>query len=181
VEEYLGRNTTAYYKVLAETGQGAWNPDRDTTNWVRFMLTAHLRQARTYRQRLRDYEHLWVDLVALLGDGDEDRQLPALMDAAVGLRITRGGYVKILAANGEEISDQSATRDLRELVDRGLLVPQGEKRARIYLGSDRLRVIWEKIREGRPGKDNSDPLDHLVFETLTLEPTFSPSGSPQKI
>src|SRR5687767_8009543 len=39
IEEYLGRNTQAYYDVLAEVGQGAWNPERDARPWLRFCLT----------------------------------------------------------------------------------------------------------------------------------------------
>src|SRR5215218_722030 len=51
VEEYLGRNTQAYYDVLAEVGQGSWHPENDARPWLRFTLTAHLRQARTLLAR----------------------------------------------------------------------------------------------------------------------------------
>lgn len=50
IEEYLGRNTQAYYDVLAEAGGGAWHPERDTRPWIRFTLTAHLRQATTLQR-----------------------------------------------------------------------------------------------------------------------------------
>jgi len=157
VEEYLGRNTSAYYDVLAETGAGGWNPSRDTRAWIRFMLTAHLRQARTYRQRVHDYERLWIELVRLLGRGDEFRALPSLMDAALGLRLTRASYSKLAAANGETISDQSASRDLRDLVDQGLLIAHGEKRGRSYLGSPTVRSVWDGIVQTRPHRDDTDP------------------------
>jgi len=45
IEEYLGRNTHNYYNVLAQVGGGSWQPERDTRPWIRFILTAHLRQA----------------------------------------------------------------------------------------------------------------------------------------
>ncbi|MDR1791787.1 MAG: Fic family protein [Propionibacteriaceae bacterium] len=157
VEEYLGRNTAAYYEVLEKVGTGRWNPSRDTRPWIRFMLTAHLRQARTQRQRMRDYERLWLQLVALLGGDDESRFLPALFDAALGMRITRGNYLAQLAANGDEISEQSAGRDLRQLVDKGLLVPEGENRGRSYLAADPVSSRWKEIRSGRPTRDDSDP------------------------
>ena len=51
IEEYLGRNTAAYYAALAEVGGGAWQPQRDARLWVRFALTAHYRQARTLLRR----------------------------------------------------------------------------------------------------------------------------------
>src|SRR3990172_4743171 len=52
IEEYLGRNTLAYYDILAEVGGGSWQPERDALPWVRFSLTAHLRQARTMLRRI---------------------------------------------------------------------------------------------------------------------------------
>lgn len=64
VEEYLGRNTQAYYDVLARVGGGSWQPERDTRPWIRFMLTAHLRQARTMLQRIKDSGRMWANLPA---------------------------------------------------------------------------------------------------------------------
>jgi len=157
VEEYLGKNTPAYYEVLGQTGQGQWNPSHDTSTWIRFMLTAHLRQARTYWQRLADLGRLWLELVEMLGEGEDARQMLALMDAATGLRVTRAGYTQVLAANDIVISEQSATRDLRDLVQRGLLVAQGERRGRRYIGAEAIREVWQTIRAGHPARDNSDP------------------------
>jgi Fic family protein len=58
IEEYLGRNTTEYYKILQETGQGAWHPERDTLPWIKFCLTAHYRQAETLLRRIKEMERL---------------------------------------------------------------------------------------------------------------------------
>lgn len=41
IEEWLGANTDQYYAVLAEVGQGKWNPTSDALPWVRFSLKAH--------------------------------------------------------------------------------------------------------------------------------------------
>ena len=46
IEEYLGRNTQAYPEVLAQVGDGEWQPYRESRPWIRFTLTAHLHQAR---------------------------------------------------------------------------------------------------------------------------------------
>ena len=56
IEEYLGRNTQKYYDVLAEVGRGSWQPGNDARPWIRFILTAHLRQARTMLRRVRETE-----------------------------------------------------------------------------------------------------------------------------
>jgi Fic family protein len=47
IEEYVGRNHSAYYAVLAEVGGGAWAPHRNAHPWVSFCLTAHYNQAKT--------------------------------------------------------------------------------------------------------------------------------------
>lgn len=59
IEEYLGRNTSAYYDVLTLVAQGSWNPARDARPWLRFCLTAHYRQARTLLRRIEETEALW--------------------------------------------------------------------------------------------------------------------------
>lgn len=45
IEECLGRNTAAYYEVLARVDGGRWSPDRDASEWVEFVLTAHRRRS----------------------------------------------------------------------------------------------------------------------------------------
>jgi len=127
VEEYLGRNATAYYDMLAVVGGGKWAPEHSATEWIRFMLTAHLRQARTHRQWIKDYSRLWMDLVRFLGGNEEPRLLPALLDVAIGRRITRGGYIALLAQDGVEVSEQSAGRDLKTLTELKWLIPHGQK------------------------------------------------------
>lgn len=156
IEEYLGRNTPGYYQVLGEVGGGSWQPDRDARPWIRYALTAHLRQARTLRQRIRDSERLWTALVKLVGDEDE-RTLFALFDAAYGLRIRRGTYRKILEDMGDEISEQTAGRDLKSLADRGLLIPHGERRGRYYVASTSVRKLLRDIKIDRDPRDERDP------------------------
>lgn len=158
IEEYLGRNTADYYKVLAEVGGGGWKPDRDTRAWIRFVLTAHVRQARTLEQRSDEAMRLWLAIERLAGDREE-RQLAALNDAAMGLRLRRATYLKIAAESGSEISEQTAGRDLKALADQGFLEPHGERRGRYYLGTDRLRQAWVDIRKGRAEIDPRDPFE----------------------
>jgi Fic family protein len=156
IEEYLGRNTPAYYAVLGDVGGGSWQPDRDARPWIRYVLTAHLRQARTLRQRVRDSERLWAALVKLIGNED-DRSLLALYDAAFGLRIRRGTYRKMLEEVGEEITEQTAGRDLKSLADRGFLVPHGERRGRYYVASSSVRNVLRDIKRDRDPRDDRDP------------------------
>jgi Fic family protein len=156
IEEYLGRNTQAYYDVLAEVGGGQWAPTNDTRPWIRFTLTAHLRQSRTLRRRIDDAEKLWIGVERLVG-AREERQLAALNDAAMGLRLRRATYLKIAAESGSDISEQTAGRDLKALADAGYLEPHGERRGRYYMATTRLREVWLGVRGSREVRDDADP------------------------
>jgi Fic family protein len=156
IEEYLGRNTQAYYDVLAGVGGGQWAPTNDTRSWIRFTLTAHLRQARTLRRRIDDAEKLWIGVERLVG-AREERQLAALNDAAMGLRLRRATYLKIAAESGSEISEQTAGRDLKALADAGYLEPHGERRGRFYSAAPKLASVWRGIRGSRAIRDDADP------------------------
>ncbi|MBJ7608155.1 MAG: Fic family protein [Candidatus Dormibacteraeota bacterium] len=153
VEEYLGHNTQTYYRVLAEVGGGTWQPQRDSRQWVRFMLTAHLRQAMTLLRRADDYERLWDRLSELIARNDlPERTITALSDAAMGFRVTNAIY-----RSHDEIGTDTASRDLRQMVERGLLQAVGERRGRHYVGSGRLRDVWRAIRSQRRVDDQVDP------------------------
>jgi Fic family protein len=157
IEEYLGRNTQAYYDILAEVGQGSWHPENDARPWIRFSLTAHLRQARTMLRRVRESERLWTELEKV-ADQEKlaDRVIAVMFDAAIGLRVRNNTY-RAAIADLEEISDATASRDLGKLVDAGVLESQGEKRGRYYTRSPRLAAVWQAIVESRDPKDDRDP------------------------
>ena len=146
IEEYLGRNTRIYYDVLGEVGQGSWNPQNDTRRWIHFSLIAHYRQAATSLRRTRVIAKLWDYLEREI----KERKLPersifALSDAAMGYSV-RAAHYKFLT----EVSDVMASRDLKTLVDFGMLIPIGERRGRIYKASDELKTEALKIRNEEP-------------------------------
>jgi len=137
IEEYLGKNQQAYYDLLGEVGAGAWHPERDARPWVRFCLTAHYRQATRLVQWARIYQRLWDALeIELKARGLPDRMLLALSDAAIGYKVRNALYRKTA-----EISELTASRDLKVMVDQGLLEPKGEKRGRFYLAGVSVRQI----------------------------------------
>ena len=157
IEEYLGRNTQACYDILVEVGQGSWNPQNDARPWLRFSLTAHLRQARTMLRRVRESERLWTELEKIADqEGLADRVVAVMFDAAIGLRVRNNTY-RAAIADLEEISDATASRDLGKLVDADLLESHGEKRGRCYTRSPRLAAVWQAIVESRDPKDDRDP------------------------
>lgn len=143
IEEYLGRNQQPYYDVLGAVGGGAWHPERDARPWIRFCLTAHYHQATWLVQWSRIYQRLWDALEALLNEKQmPDRMLPALSDAAIGYKVRNPLYRK-----SAEISELTASRDLKAMVEEGLLVAHGEKRGRYYLASAKLKKLFQAAFE----------------------------------
>lgn len=159
IEEYLGRNTSAYYDVLAQVGQGGWYPGNDTRPWIRFCLTAHFRQAHTHLRRIRATEALWTQCEGVAArHGLPERAIAGLMDAARGLRLRNAGYREaVLQSDGAEITELTATRDLKAMVDAGLLLAHGERRGRRYSASDSLIGVGREVRAARPPRSEIDP------------------------
>ncbi|HEX9968394.1 MAG TPA: Fic family protein [Solirubrobacterales bacterium] len=161
IEEFLGRNTEAYYEVLGDVGAGSWHPERDARPWLRFCLRAHYIQIRTMLRRREEIEQLWNASVGLAErNGLPERCAAALMDAAYGFRIRRGGYqASVETVAGEEVSEQTATRDLKAMVELGLLEPVGERRARHYVAAEETQNLWRSIRAERPPRGDDDPFE----------------------
>jgi Fic family protein len=165
IEEYLGRNTRAYYDVLGEVGQGSWHPANATKPWIRFCLTAHYRQALTVVRRVTAFEQMWQ----VAADIVDRRRLPQrtigpIAEAAYGLRIRRSTYLQNVETTwGEKIADLTASRDLRAIVNAGLVMPVGDTRGRYYVGSGELKNEWTMIRQRQAPTHDADPFK-LVAE-----------------
>ena len=161
IEEYLGRNTESYYQVLAEVGQGRWNPRHDARPWLRYCLTAHFYQARTQLRRIHETERLYaVCLDIALKHGLPERTTGALAEVAYGLRLTHSTYKMIVEATaGETVSSLTASRDLRAIVDAKLVRPVGQTRGRYYVGEPVLLAERGRIQATRAPKETIDPFE----------------------
>ena len=146
IEEYLGRYTKEYYSALGSVGGTTWQPANDALPWLRFCLAAHFNQATTLLKRTKELERVWDELDILI----QQRSLPgrvinALSDATFGYKIRNATY-----RSAADINNFLASRDLKLLVDEGLLVPTGEKRGRIYEAAEVLKDIRRRTREPKP-------------------------------
>jgi Fic family protein len=169
IEEYLGRNTQSYYEVLAVVGQGRWNPQHDARPWVRYCLQAHYVQAASVLRRVRESEKIWTFLEETLeGSGLPVRTLDALFDASIGMKVRNASYRSATKASGEEISNQSATTDLRHMVDAGLLTKHGAKRGTYYVASEELARFHARLRRERPPITT----EHLFDPSVAAAPTL---------
>jgi Fic family protein len=169
IEEHLGRNTDDYYAILGEVGQGQWSPHHDARPWVRFCLTAHYHQARTHVRRIQETERLYARCHELtVQHGLPERAAGPLADAALGFRIRRPSYRALVeAVEGETITDLTASRDLRALVDADLVEPVGHTRGRYYVARTALRHEYERVRADRAPKEMADPFQ-IAHEQLQI-------------
>ena len=143
VEEYLGRETRSYYDILGQVGAGEWNPQNDARPWIRYMLKAHFVQASLLVWRMKLLGRMWTEAESLLRElGLPDRLVHPLVDAATGYKVRNALYRKTA-----EISENLASRDLKVLVDHGLLTASGENRGRFYLPSAKLDRLRESCYE----------------------------------
>lgn len=157
IEEHIGRNQQEYYRVLAAAGGGGWHPDRDAKPWIRFCLKGHYMQLQTLLRRNQEFGIVYADLVDLLRErGLNERMALALLEAAFGRRVRNASY----RVSGD-ISNNLASRDLKQLIDMGLLEAQGEKRGRHYLAGREVREIRQRRRLS---KEIADPFDQATAE-----------------
>lgn len=150
IEEYIGRNQQEYYDVLAETGKGGWNPQNACSAWVRFCVTAHYRQAQTLLKRTQEIERLYSELESLIRKSRlPERTALALLQCAILGRVRNSSY-RVSA----DISNNLASRDLKNLVDANLITAEGEKRGRYYAPTSEIKEIRTRTRIP---KKNDDP------------------------
>lgn len=153
IEEWLGNNTQDYYDVRAATGRGAWNPGNDATLWVKFNLRAHHMQAQTMRRRFDEAEIQWHRIDQVMAEHRlNERVGAAIFDALIGLRVTRPSYVKLT-----ELDERTATRDLVNAANIGLLEARGERRGRHYVAGEPLREIQAELRADRQPLEDRYP------------------------
>ncbi len=163
IEEWLGRNTDDYYAVLAQVGQGSWNPKNDALPWIRFCLKAHYQQAGTMIRRFDEYNELFGIIREIIEKHklNERVSLP-LFDCALGLRMKNARYQK-----DADVTQYVAGRDLKQLADLELITPHGEKRGRYYVANGILKAARSKVRRT---KKVDNPYD-LLAERMS-EPTL---------
>ena len=166
IEEYVGRHSSDYYRVLGEVGQGAWHPERNALPWIKFCLRAHHWQATALLRRLEQSAAIW----SLLEDkvklhGLHERTMNALMKAAYDVRVRNPSY-----RQESEISVQVAKIDLKSLVSVGLLEPKGERRGRYYVASSTLKALRQ---QSRIKPEVHDPFAEEPSSQIFMGPAFS--------
>ena len=134
IEEYLGRNTEEYYDVLGEVGGGMWRPNRDAKPWIQFCLMAHFECAQNYYVRNKATAELFEVAQGLIKNHEVPNRADfGLVWAALGYKITNSRYRSFV-----DINENTSSRDLKRLTDKGLLKALGERRGRYYVAGPQL-------------------------------------------
>lgn len=135
IEEYLGRNTDAYYAVLQEVQGGRYQPERDAMPWVRLCIDAQIAQMRRRLDQIAEAGRRWAALEELVEERGWPERLAWALQECLLDGVDRASY-----AAGADVSLPTATNDLRRLRDAGLVRPLGSGRSTRYVASDALRV-----------------------------------------
>lgn len=136
IEEYLGRNTEAYYRVLQEVQGGAYQPKRNALPWIEFCIEAHLEQAGRRLDQLAAAGARW----SVLEQAVEQRGWPERLAIALEQSLF-GGVDRATYMAEADVAAPTASIDLRRLVDAGLVHRSGRGRSTRYVAADELRRI----------------------------------------
>jgi Fic family protein len=161
IEDYLGQNTPDYYKALATVSQGRWNPENDAKLFVRFCLTAHYQQANHLLAYEKSFERIWNSLEIVL----QRRKLPDRSILALSDAIFAGSSRNSIYRREAELSELTAGRDLKLLVDNSLLVPRGQKRGRYYRPSPALMRLARKVFAEEGNRAFVDPYEAVAISS----------------
>ncbi len=134
IEEYLGRNTDRYYAALQRVQGGSYRPERDAAPWVRFCVDAHIEQAQRRLAQIAEAGKRWSFLEALVERHGWPERIVVALEQSLFHGADRASY-----AVEAEVSQQTASNDLRRLRDAGLVVRQGNGRSTRYVASKSLR------------------------------------------
>jgi Fic family protein len=147
IEEYLGRNTSAYYAALQAVQGGRYQPERDALPWIEFCVQAHLEQATQRLAQIEQAAARWAYLERLA----EDREWPERLVIALEQSLI-GGADRASYVEEAEVSPATATNDFRRLLDAGLVDQRGRGRNIRYVASETLS---QDVAAHDPEEDDS--------------------------
>ena len=128
LDAHYQRNRDQYIEALRASIGPRFDPEYDSTSWLKFFTMSMVIQCGWLEQKLTDWRILVEDVHARGKEiGASDRQMDGMVYAINVGHITRKDYAEIT-----EVSPLTATRDLQHLVELGLLRPEGQGRNRRY-------------------------------------------------
>jgi Fic family protein len=146
IEEYLGRNTGAYYSTLQEVQGGRYDPDRDAAPWITFCVGAHVEQARRRLKQIDTAATRWSFLELIVERRHWPDRLVIALEQSLFQGVDRASY-----AAEADIALPTASNDLRRLLDACLLASEGKGRSTRYRANASLRTdLRAHLEQARP-------------------------------
>ncbi len=152
LEEWWGRHRASYYAAFRCLGK-RFSRTSDVSPFVRLHLQAQLSQVRALDLREEIERRIWTVVEDLALERRMDRRIAnALWDAFFGRDVT-AGYFRSLT----DVSPATATQDLALASAAGLLLPEGQRKGRVYRAG---RVLVQEVaRAVGVELDGQEPLD----------------------
>jgi Fic family protein len=141
IEEYLGRNTDAYYATLQQVQGGSYRPERDAAPWVRLCIQAHVEQARRRLEQIAEAAARWSFLEEIAARRGWPDRLVVALEQSLFQGVDRASF-----AREAGVSAPTASSDLRRLLDAGLIAQRGRGRTTRYVASADLRSDVQRRR-----------------------------------
>lgn len=135
IEEYLGRNTEAYYAALQRVQGGSYQPERDAAPWVRFCVKAHIEQAQRRLEQIAAAGTRWSFLEELVEQRSWPGRLVIALELSLFYGVDRASY-----ATEVGVSAPTASNGFRRLLDADFVEQQGKGRNTRYVASESLRT-----------------------------------------
>jgi Fic family protein len=139
LEQYLGEHSVDYGQILARVLGPRWTPDQCiATPWIEWYLEAVATQADAAERRMRrsiaEFTVVYAGLDATQSRSVAQRGVIAVWLAVTGRQITRRQLARY-----SDVNNATLSRDLRKLVDAGLLASEGKGRGAKYVPGPRIR------------------------------------------
>ena len=150
VEKHLWLVRKDYFAAIEQSLGPRYTSGYDATPWLEFWTEALVSHTKALADTLTDWRRMMDEAYADFGEFDlNHRQTDGFMFAMRAGSLTRSDYMEIT-----KVSPMTASRDLREMVERGLLKAEGKTRNRIYRYERRVSPIEQDTAQGRLFDEN---------------------------
>ena len=150
LEGRFSQDREEYFSAIERTLGTEYRPEFDATPWLEFFALSWRQHVQEFTVGLMNWQRMIQEVYSSAADrGWTARQADGLVLAFQAGKISRPDYIDITG-----VSPVTASRDLAEMVEAGMLVPNGKTRARVYY----------------PVSEESGPMGDPAAEQLPLLP-----------
>jgi len=133
IEKMFKDDRDNYFTAIERTLGPTWPGSFDASPWVEYAARRVFAGVDAVINEFTGVQRFLDEMKATFtATGIKDRQIDALWFAVKTGRVTRADYIEITGVAG-----LTASRDLRDLAERGLLAPHGKTRNRVY------EFVWQ--------------------------------------